>query len=189
MKTLFVALVAILFAFFLGCQSSITDPEVLEPTKFVGASEQENSAYKDALSYYPGTIKLDGMLYDPSHHFNSFAEINGIVRYRLEQTNTAKRPPRSAIKVQLYINAELIGGHTGKKLPWTVNGTSEDIIYTSPTNQAVYCLEKAFRVKNTCCNTLNLVLKFKVAEKLLTLESMHLMTANTRILPIGDSIN
>ena len=177
MKTLFVALVALLFAFFLGCQSSITDPVVPEPTKFIGASEQENSAYKDALSYYPGAIKLEGMLYDPSHRLNSFAEIRGIVRYRLEEMSTADRPPRSAIKVQLLVNAELKGGCSGNR-SWLVNGTSEDFVYQIVTTSSGYFLEKSFRVKNTCCSPLNLILKFQVSEKSLTLESMRLVKAN-----------
>ena len=175
MKTLFVALVALLFAFFLGCQSSITDPVVLEPTKFIGTSE-DNSIDKDWFTFqYPNVIKLDGMLYDPSHRLNSSAKINGIVRYRLEEMNAADRPPRSAIKVQLYVNAKLESNCPKEDGPWTVNKTSEDVIYTSPVNQTVYFLEKSFRVKNTCCGPLNLILKFQVSEKSLTLVSMRLV--------------
>jgi hypothetical protein len=177
MKTLFVALVALLFAFFLGCQSSITDPVVPEPTKFVGTLE-DNSIDKDWFTFqYPNVIKLNGTLYDPSHRLNSFAKIDGIVRYRLEEMKAADRPPRSAINVQLYVNAKLKSNCPKEEQTWTVNKTSEDVIYTSPFNEPVYFLEKSFRVENTCCCPLNLILKFKVSEKSLTLVSMRLVKA------------
>lgn len=174
MKTLVVSLAALLFAFFVGCQeSSITDP-VSNDTELNLGTAEPSILDKDLISYYPGAIKLEGMLFDPSHYFNSFAEIKGIVRYRLDQINTDKRPPRPAIKVQLYVNAELRGGHTGHNRPWTVNNTSADVVYTSSANQLVYFLEKSFRVRTTCCAPLNLVLKFQVNERELNLVSMEL---------------
>ena len=186
MKTLFVSLVALLFAFFLGCQSSITDPELLEPTKFIGTSGEDNSAYKDVLSYYPGAIKLEGVLYDPSHRLNSMAEISGIVRYNFEKVTLDKTSPKPAIKVNMYINAELKGGCPGQHHPWLVSNSSEDLVYTSASIQPVYNLEKSFRVKNTCCSPMNLVLKFQVSEKALTLVSMRLVKVKISNLPIPD---
>jgi len=186
MKTLYVSLVAIFFAFFIGCQeSSITDPVSKDTELNIGTAEPNNFIDKDLISYYPGVIKLEGMLYDPSHYFNSFAEIKGIVRYSLDQINTDKRPPRPAIKVQLYVNAAIRGGHTGHNLPWTVNKTAEDIVYMSPAIQSAYFLEKSFRVSNTCCAPLNLVLKFQVDEKVVTLVSMSLKKV-PGIVPIAD---
>ena len=185
MKTLFVTLVALLFAFFLGCQSSITDPELLEPTKFVGNAEQENSAYKDAVSTWPGIIKLEGSLYDPSHRLNSMAEISGIVRYNFEKVNLYKASPKPAIKVNMYINAELKGGCPGHG-PWIVFGTSEAIVNTSVNYQQVIFVEKSFKVRNTCCSPMNLVLKFQVSEKALTLVSMRLVKVKISDLPIPD---
>ena len=178
MKTLFVSLVAFLFAFIIGCQeSSITDP-VSNDTELSLGTEVPLSVDKDLISYYPGVIKLVGTLLDPSHYFNSMAEIKGIVRYRLEQVDTYdNRPPRSAIKVQLYVKAEIVGGHTGRNSPWTVNETSSDFVYTSPAVQSVYNLEKSFRVRNTCCAPLNLVLKFQVNKKAISLVSMALKIA------------
>jgi hypothetical protein len=186
MKTFFACLVAFLFAFVIGCQeSSITDPVSNDTELNLGTAEPNNFIDKDLISYYPGVIKLEGMLYDPSHYFNSFAEIKGIVRYRLDQINTDKRPPRPAIKVQLYLNAAIRGGHTGHNRPWTVNKTAEDIVYMSPATQSVYFLEKSFRVSNTCCAPLNLVLKFQVDEKVVTLVSMELKKV-PGLLPIPD---
>ena len=54
MKTLFVALVALLFAFFIGCQSSVTDPEVPESNEYIGYTDEESFAYKDVFTFtYP----------------------------------------------------------------------------------------------------------------------------------------
>jgi hypothetical protein len=193
MKTLFVSLAALLIAFSFGCQeNSITDPIVPDHTKFLGTMDENNFASEDILNkdmlsaLYPNVIKLEGMLFDPSHLLNSFADISGVVRYGLGQINTDKRPPHSAIKVRLYINAELKGGCSGQHHPWLVSSTSEDLVYTSASNQSVYYLEKSFRVKNTCCSPLNLVLKFQVDEKSLTLVSMRLVKVKISNLPIPD---
>ena len=174
MKTLFISIVALFFAFLIGCQeNSITDP-VMDNTGTEFTTPTASDIDKDLISTYPGVIILEGMLYDPSHQLNSFAEIKGIVKYRLDQINTDKRPPRPAIKVQLYVNAAIRGYHTGHNRPWTVNKAAEDIVYMSPTAQSVYFLEKSFRVSNSCCAPLNLVLKFQVDEKVVTLVSMEL---------------
>jgi hypothetical protein len=171
MKTLFVSLVTFLFALIIGCQeSSITDP-VSNDTEFNQGTAVLNAMDKDN---YHEVIYLQGMLQDPSHFFNSFAEIKGTVRYRLEKIITDQRPPWEAIKVQLKVNALLKGGCPGHKGPWTVDNNSVDMVYKSPENESVYYLEKSFRVCNTCCAPLNLVLKFQVDEKKLSLVSMAL---------------
>jgi len=171
MKTLFVALVALFLAFFIGCQeNSITEP-VMNDTGAEFTTTTAPDIDKDLISTYPGGIKLTGSIFDPSHRLNSFAEIKGIVRYRLEQIYT---DPRPAIKVKLYVNAQIKGNCPNSDHLWTVINTAEDIIYTSPTNEEVYFLEKSFRVGNTCCAPLNLVFKFQVDEKVVTLVSMSL---------------
>lgn len=174
MKTLFVTLAAFLFAFIAGCQSSITDPVVPEPNKFIGTTDEETFAYKDAVSTWPGIIKLEGSLYDPSHRLNSMAEISGIIRYNFEKVNLDKASPKPAIKVKMYINAELSGGCLGQGL-WIVFGTSEAIINNFVNYQQVIFIEKSFKVRYTCCYPMNLVLKFQVGEKALTLVSMRLV--------------
>jgi hypothetical protein len=185
MKTLFVALVVLFFAFIIGCQeNSITDPV----TNDTGAEFTTTTAPdmdKDLISAYPGVIKLAGSIYDPSHRLNSFAEIKGIVRYGLDQINTDKRPPRPAIKVKLYVNTELKSNCPMQDRPWTVNKTAEDVIYLSSANLSVYNLEKSFRVCNTCCAPLNLVLKFQVDKKVVTLVSMELKRV-PGLTPISD---
>ena len=185
MKTLFVALVVLFFAFIIGCQeNSITDPV----TNDNGAEFTTTTAPdmdKDLISAYPGVIKLAGLIYDPSHRLNSFAEIKGIVRYRLEKINTVIKPARSAIKVNLYVKAELQSNCPMQDRPWTVYKTAEDIVYMSPAAQSVYFVEKSIRVCNTCCAPLNLVLKFQVDEKVVTLVSMELKRV-PGLTPISD---
>jgi hypothetical protein len=190
MKTLFVALVALLFAFFLGCQSTITDPEVLEPTKFFGFSEQENSIYKDAFTFkYPNVIRLEGSLYDPSHRLNSLAEIDGVVRYGFQKVNDVTpgekvidinkvKPsdisPNKKFKVNIFVDALLKANCPIHNQRWTVKKAAEQIVTVNATNESVIYIEKSFRVKNTCCAPLDLVVKFKVSSIKLILVSMEL---------------
>jgi hypothetical protein len=187
MKTLFVALVALLFAFFLGCQSSITDPELLEPTKFIGTYE-DNSMDKDWFTVqYPNAIKLEGSMFDPSH--NNYAAIEGVVRYGSKQVNIGSsgesiedfykvKPsgisPDKRLKFNLYVDAVLKAYCPVHNHPWTVKKASEQIVTVSPSNPSVIYIEKSFRVKNTCCAALDLVLKFEVFERELKLVSMQL---------------
>ena len=181
MKTLFVCLVTFLFALIIGCQeSSITDP-VSNDTEFNQGTYELNSIDKDN---YHEVIKLQGMLHDPSHLFNSFAEIKGTVRYRLEKIFTDQTPPREAINVQLKVNAVLKSNCPGEDRPWTVDNTSADVVYMSSGIEPIYFLEKSFRVHNTSC-PLNLVLKFQVDEKKLLLVSMDLKKV-PGLLPIPD---
>ena len=190
MKTLFVSLAALLFAFFLGCQNSITDPVVPESTEFVGNAEEETSAYKDVFNFnYPEMIKLDGTLFDPSHRLNSFAEIKGVVRYGIKEVNSGTPAekirefykvtpggisPDKNLKVKLYVDAALKVNCPRHNQPWTVKKAAEQIVTVSSANQSVIYFQKSFRVENTCCAPLNLIMKFEVNERALKLVSMEL---------------
>ena len=88
MKTLFASLVAIFLAFFIGCQeSSITDPVSNDTGWNLGTSD------KDIINNYPGAIKLDGMLSDPSNPSNT---INNTVK--ISVADTGPGIPRPALK-------------------------------------------------------------------------------------------
>jgi hypothetical protein len=176
MKNLFIPLTALLFAFFLGCQSTITDPVVTDNPNVKITAEENVYVLKTSISAYRGVIKLEGLVFDPSHPLNSFAEIGGVIRYNLEERFFDPIPPapQSGIFVDLYVDAELKGGCSGQQHPWTVKTTSQDMVYTSDVNASFSYLEKTFRVSNTCCAPLNLVFKFQVDEKALTLVSMSL---------------
>jgi len=171
MKTLFIFLVALFFIFFFGCQeNSITEPVMNDAGAEFAITVP--TIDKDIINYYPGSIKLEGMIYDPSHKLNSYAEIRGMVRYRLQLVTLV--PKQKAIKVGFYVNAELKSNCPHQHCPWTVINTAEEVLYSSSAIQSVYFLEKSFRVRNTCCAPLDLVLKFQIDEKAVTLISMSL---------------
>jgi len=174
MKTLFASLVAIFLAFFIGCQeSSITDPVSNDTGWNLGTVD------KDINHYYPGAIKLDGMLSDPSNPSNTIlntVKISGVIKYKVElvQFDPAPPAPQSAIKVKLDLKAELYNRYSSQdEHVWFVTGTSEDFVYQKA-DQQFYFLEKSFRVHKGTRPALDLVLKFRVTERELVLESSRL---------------
>ena len=183
MKTLFVALVALLFAFFIGCQSSITDP-VSENTNMTGTVEDETIAYKDAVSYWPGVIRLDGSICEPIHNTCNTTLIAGVIRYDIKPILTGGHTIR-ALKVGLYVNAEFKPNFSETSGPWRVYGRTEDIVSLRASNQEVYTLNKNFLLGNTGDYRLILALKFEVNEKVVKLVSMELRN-NYSVVPIGD---
>jgi hypothetical protein len=178
MKTIFVFLVALFFTFIIGCQeNSITEPVMND----IGAEFTLTTPTidKDIVNYYPGSIKLEGMIYDPSHRLNSYAEIMGMVRYRLQPVTLV--PKQKAIKVGFYVNAELKSNCPHQHCPWKVINTVEEVLYASSAIQSVFFLEKSFRVRNTCCAPLDLVLKFQIEGKAVTLVSMSLKKVSDKV--------
>jgi hypothetical protein len=188
MKTLFVSLVALLFAFFLGCQSSITDPVSSESTKYTSNLQEETAAYKDAFnSKYPNMLKLQGTLVDPSHRPNGYADISGVVRYGFKELKGGMVPvnapefyktapsgtPDKKFRVDLYVDADLKGGCVGHN-NWSVKKAAEQTIIISSSRLSVISIQKSFRVKNTCCAPLDLFVKFEVSNKELKIVSMEL---------------
>jgi len=176
MKTLLVSLVAFFFVLILGCQeSSITDP-VSNDTELNSTGAEPVYLDKDLTSYYPGYIKLDGMLPDPSHFLNSYARIKGIVRYRIEDIKynidklSSSTLPR-AIKVKLFVNAQLTGESPRPIDPWIVTGSAEEVVNYTQSGLSTYVMTKTFSVKNA---SLNLILSFNVYGKSLKLKSMSL---------------
>jgi hypothetical protein len=175
-----------MFAFFLGCQSSITDPEITDNTKFFGSADENTYAYKDAFHFkYPNQLNLEGTLVDPSHRPNGYANITGSVSYGIREVkggsvafNTTEfyktapsGTPDKKFKVDLFVDADLKGGHNHA---WSVEKAAAQTIIINSANQSTTYIQKSFRVKNTCCAPLDLVLKFQVDGKGLKLVSMEL---------------
>lgn len=150
MKALFVSLVALLFAFFIGCQNSLTDPIVPDQENTAAISEED--AFKDAASTYPGFIELNGNLFDQLHP-GFDVQIAGVIKYNTVLLNG----DLPYMKVYMYINADLKSCCPGHNQHMKVLGMTEDILYT-PTK----ILEKSFEVRNTCKCHYKLVLRFKV---------------------------
>jgi len=176
MKTLFVSLVALLFAFFLGCQNSITDPVVSDSKDNFGSFYTDNYANKDFIHTLPEVIELKGMVDDPRFSVNSPVEISGIIRYDLRMIYFDAPPPapQSAFKVRLYIDAQLKAKCSLDDDVWTVKSTSEDLVYKTNPTESIYYLQKSFRVKSKCPVPMDLILKFQVNEKELSLVSVAL---------------
>jgi hypothetical protein len=167
MKTLFVSLVALLFAFFIGCQDTVTDPIVNDSANVFA----DDYVSKDIIHYYPNVIKLAGMIDDPSHDFDSFAQIKGTVRYKIDRVFSKLSTPPSALRVKLLVNAKIKCQNQVADTQWIVAGSSEDLFYKSNANESVYYFEKSFRVQNS--GGMDLVLKFRVSEEQLELLSMR----------------
>ena len=174
MKTLFVALVALLFAFFLGCQSSITDPEVPESNPFVSSTDEESFAYKDAVSVWPGVINIKTDICEPIHNTCNTTVIAGVIRYKVEKYTIPSATEPVNRKVSIYINAQIKSGFGHENGLWTVFGFSEEIFYWSTTNDQVYLFEKEFAVRNTGDFRLKLAVKFEVSGTSVKLVSMVL---------------
>ncbi|HEY6436132.1 MAG TPA: hypothetical protein VIY47_06055 [Ignavibacteriaceae bacterium] len=173
MKNLFVALLALLFAFFLGCQSSITDPVVSEPTQFTDSAQEETIVYKDAVSMWPGVIKLDGSVREPIHNTSNTTLISGLVRYYIKPIR-AGHHMITAVKVGVFVNAGFKRNFAETSAPWRVNGMTEETVYLLTTDHEVYTLDKEFLLTNTGDYRLKLALRFQVNEKDLKLISMEL---------------
>lgn len=178
MKTLVVSLVAILFAFFVGCQSSITDPVVTDSKDNLGSVYTENFASKDWINSLPGVIDLKGPIQVPSQSVDQFADIDGTIRYAIEKVyfDTPPPAPQSAFKVSLYVNAKITCTNPGNDNVWIVQNTSENMVYTSDQNDLVSLLVKTIKVKYACPAPLDIVFKFQVNEKELKMTSMELKT-------------
>lgn len=185
MKTLFVSFAALIFIFFVGCQSSITDPVEQQSQNPLVTAEQENYTTKDAVSVWPGTIKLDGILCDPvSNTCNT--QINGIIRFYVKPVRVVNHIP-TVLKVGIYVNGTLTKGYTDPNNPWRVFGVSEEFINLIAAPQNVITLKKEFKVIHPNNWGYKLVLTFTVTGKQLILQSMELKKSGTWE-PIGDPI-
>ena len=163
MKTLFISLVAFLFAFFVGCQeNTITDPVTDQSIPNVD---------KDVNSYYSEVIKLDGLLFDPSHSkSHPYANIDGTIRYRVDKIKIDRIVAK---KVSFIVNASIHGGCPKSKL-WRVTEISEAILDFTGPDQTTRTFEKTFKVCNTCCAPLQLVMKFELSDNNLKVVSTTL---------------
>lgn len=188
MKTLFVALAALLFTFFVGCQSSITDPADTDNSESSLTAYSENYASKDWISSLPGVIKIHDAVMLPAQYQNSRAKVDGYARYSVRKVYFDAPPPapQAAFEVQLYIDATIITNlPDDSNARWTVQDRSKQLVYISTANQSIQFLEKTIRVHGNTGAPLNLVLKFQFDEKILELVSMRFKLVNTSV-PIGD---
>ncbi|MBK9097737.1 MAG: hypothetical protein IPM14_06320 [bacterium] len=189
MKALIVALVVIFFAFFFGChENSLTNP-ITDDSGMQHSTPMQNTLDKDALSFYTGVIKLEGILLDPIHRLNSYFQISGVVQYRIDDVNLDTVPPYTGIKVSLFVNAELKGDYPGNNALWIVRQAAEVVVPNNSSSQFLRYIEKEFEVHNTCGGKLNLLLTLELCDQYLSFESMRLVKVDNTILPVGDPIS
>lgn len=184
MKALFASLLACLFAFFLGCQqSSITDPVTIDDNALT-LEDVQNLAHKDLISYYPGLIKVDDRIFDPSHYngispLPLFTEVKGDIRYSHQLFEVDQTPPPALLgaKVKLYINLILDAECPKQDSYMKVVAISDATVYFSGspgTTEEFIIVERAFKVRNCCCCPMDLYLKFGISHTEVSLVSMEL---------------
>ena len=180
MKTLFASLVVVLFAFFLGCENSITDPVVSDNTSSFTTANNETVASKDYTSTFPGYIKLNASLDDPRSNINSSVDLKGAIKYKVEVVHPNERSSRnlSAYRVTIDINALLKARCPGDDDFWKVKSRSVDLVYKTDPRETVYYLDKSFRIQSKCPIPKALVFKFEVNGKSLKIISMELKLVN-----------
>jgi hypothetical protein len=188
MKVLFVLLSAFLMVFFLGCQeNSITDPGTTD-ANVNAVQDFQNLPNKDMISYYPGIIKIFDSIYDPTHPQNGGDQIKGFIRYnhRVIAGLSSQDHPRYTVKVGFYVDLALEAKCPMHNDCMKVVRLSDQTVEFPPVdNNAYQVVEKVFRVSNTCCGPLDLIIKFSVDRNDVGLLSMTLKKVSSSV-QIGD---
>ena len=179
MKAILFVLQAFVLVFFLGCQeSNITDPGAIDDSTPIVQSSQTlpEVSYKDLASSYPKSIIVSQLIYDPTHPANISEPIKGIIRYnnklvpKYSALGTNQYRVQIDLLVDLILDANCPRNHDCMKI--TASST-ETVNFYANFDQVKY-FEKVFRVNNTCCGDMNLVLKFSAGKKDISLASMSL---------------
>lgn len=163
MKTLFVSLVALSFAFFVGCQSSVTDPVDLD---------NANHINKDAARCVPGIIKLDATILNEQPADAGEYNVSGWIKYNLESTPAPEGTPSTLVKVSMTMNADFTNAADSQS-PWKVKSSATEIVYTSSSGAAFTSFDKTFKVVNVKGHQLEIKPKFTVNASSLAVESIE----------------
>jgi len=173
MKTLFISLVALLFAFFLGCQeSSITDPVSNDTELNIGAVD------KNIINYYPQSIVVRDKVLDPSHPNRGLTAISGLVRYNSEMYESLDPTGpryRKGVNIRGYVDLTLdpdcpIHGGNMK-----VIAQFDQNLFFSNASEIILYFHEAFRVSKSCCKPLIVQIKFRVYDKKMEVASIRLI--------------
>lgn len=177
MKSFAALLVAFLMVFFLGCQeNSITDPGTTEDNASA-VHNYQNLTDKDLISAYPGLIKVFESVFDPTHPQNGGDQIKGVIRYNHSSlpVSATSGNPRYTIKAKFYIDLSIDAKcPLHDELMKVVARTDQSVDFADRDHNAYKEVEKVFSVCNTCCGSMNLVLRFKVDRNDVGLLSMKL---------------
>ena len=141
MTKLMFSTIIILILFAVGCQeNSITDP----------IQDVELQKNEDPL-VHQGTIRLEGILVDPSVPFNNYLTISGAVNFVHTFVHTVVYQKsilpvsETYVLLNLSILAKIRDPNSLEDITWNVTGNSEDIIYVS--EDGIYLLEKSFPIQ------------------------------------------
>jgi len=163
MKTLFVSLVALSFAFFVGCQSSVTDPIDLD---------NSNNINKDAARCVPGIIKLDATILNEQPTDAGEFIVDGWIKYNLESTPAPEGTPSTLVKVSMTMNADF-SNEVDSQSPWKVKSTSTEIVYAPSSGTAFTTFKKTFKVVNVKGHQLEVKPEFKVNASALAVDGIE----------------
>ena len=165
MKTLFISLVAISIAFFVGCQNSITDPIF---------SEYSSNINKDAARLVTGVIKLDATKLNEQPKDAGDYNIDGWIKYNLESTPAPEGTPSTQVKVSMTMTADFTS-EADNQSPWKVKSTATQIVYVPNAGNAFKTFKKTFKVVNVKGHQLEIKPKFKVNASSLAVESIEVI--------------
>lgn len=163
MKTLFMSLVALLFALFVGCQSSVTDPVDLDNANNIG---------KDAARCVPGVIKLDATILNELPTDAGEFNVDGWIKYNLESTPAPEGTPSTLVKVSMTMNADF-SSEVDSQSPWKVKSSTTEIVYAPSSGTAFATFNKTFKVVNVKGHQLEIKPKFKVNASALAVEGIE----------------
>jgi len=163
MKTLFVSLAALLFAFFLGCQSTITEPVELGHTKFLESGTDEDvTANKDRARMFPDVVSLEATIIDEKPAGNAAYDLIGSVRYKVESTDAPGETKYPIVKVKLFVNADITSSDPGQG-PWVLNSTDVEVV-SSPSNVSAFKIfEKKYEIVNVQGTYIEVTLEYTVS--------------------------
>lgn len=175
MKTLFVMLVAFLFAFVIGCQeSSITDPTTNEEEM----NQFNSNGIEKSSNFYSDEVEVKEAISDPSHPNGRLTLVYGYIKYRVTYPKIAgpgRSIERNAIVVNGFIDLNLDADcpeidSNMKVTSWFVHKIP--FTYTDNLNKSFY---RSFKVNGSCCKPLTLIVGLRLTGKVLEVVSLGLL--------------
>lgn len=161
MKTLFILLAALIFAFFLGCESTINGPTEFEHRKFFGATDQNDHAYKDMARSISDIYNLYATIIDESPAGNVNYDIAGTIIYKLSSTDANEGTAGSIVKVKLDIVADVKSNDPGQGI-WKVRRTTIESVFVPNVVSAYTVLEVPYEIVNTHGVKIEVTVKYNI---------------------------
>lgn len=167
MKKIFLTIAVFTALVIIGCQeNSITNP-------VQGDEIQKNV---DPLVQH-GTIKLEGLLVDPSAPLNNYLTVSGYIKFDISVVYSDAAPPATQeyVSLHLSINAEIIDPDSPSDAVSTIFSESDDLVALSNNiaQDSPTYIDKYYTIQGKY-NGLRLVCRFDVKSDALNLNSMWL---------------